>query len=400
MNILQICSKSPWPPQEGGPIAMNNITHGLIKAGHHVNVFAISTPKYTVKSHAIPDDYKKQTAFDFVYINTNVNIFGAFLNLFSKRSYNIERFFSKNAADKIREILSQNTFDIIQLESLFVTPYIPTIRSCGKAKIILRTHNVEHFIWQRLAESCSNPVKKAYLNSLSKKLKRYELKVLNEIDGITAITPVDADTFLKLGCKCPVTSIPVGIDTEKIVSKKTDREFPGFFHLGSMDWMPNQEGIKWFLDNVWNIFHEKFPQYIFTLAGRNMPEWLNEKTYAGIQIIGEVENSYGFMYSNTIMIVPLLSGSGMRVKIIEGMACGNTIITSIVGAEGINYTDNKNIFIANSSDEWIVCMKKCIENKELCTRIGNNAMTLVKEEYDNNAITANLIQFYNRIIQQ
>jgi polysaccharide biosynthesis protein PslH len=399
MNILQICSKSPWPPGEGGPIAMNNITQGLLKAGHKVKVFAISTPKYNIKGHSIPDDYKKQTGFDYTYINTNVNALSAFLNLFSKKSYNVERFISKEADLKIKEILAQNSFDIVQLEGLYVAPYISTIRANCNAKIILRSHNVEHLIWQRLASGCKASLKRNYLKLLAKKLRNYELEIMNKVDGIAAITPVDAETFRKEGCKCPVISIPVGIEMLKLKPETADREFPGFFHLGSMDWMPNQEGIKWFLENVWNVFHKKFPQHTFSLAGRNLPEWMNESTSHGIKIVGEVVNAFEFMQSKTVMIVPLLSGSGMRVKIIEGMACRNAIITSTVGAEGINCSNGKNILIADSAKEWIECMTNCIENPGICAEIGNNAVTLVKEEYDNDSITTKLTQFFSRISQ-
>ncbi|HNW98664.1 MAG TPA: glycosyltransferase family 4 protein [Bacteroidales bacterium] len=398
MNIFQICSKSPWPPKEGGPIAMNNITQGLIKAGHKVTVFAISTPKYKVQSHNIPDEYKKLTNFDFTYINTNINVLKAFLNLFSKKSYNIERFISKNTENKISEILSKNTFDIIQLEGLFVTPYINTIRKYSNAKIIIRAHNIEHLIWQRLAESCKNPVKRIYLGILAKKLRNYELDTMNKVDAIAAITPVDTNSFLKAGCKVPVISIPIGIDSNKISANNTKREFPGFFHLGSMDWLPNQEGIKWFLENIWKTFHKNFPQYKFYLAGRNMPVWLNEQAYQGIRVEGEIENAKEFMQSRTVMIVPLLSGSGMRVKIIEGMACGNAIITSSIGAEGINCSNGENILIADSPEEWITCMTKLSESRILTDKICENAIELVKKEYDNDTITEKLILFYNRII--
>jgi polysaccharide biosynthesis protein PslH len=399
MNILQICSKSPWPPSEGGPIAMNNITQGLLQAGHSVKVFAISTPKFQVNINDIPDDYKKQTAFEYTPINTNISLLGAFLNLFSKKSYNIERFVSKEAENKIKEILTKNTFDIVQLEGLFVAPYLKTVRTYSKAKIILRAHNVEHLIWQRMAQSCKNPVKKPYLKLLAKKLKNFEIATLNKVDGIAAITPVDKITFHKLGCTCRVISIPVGIDTSKIIMEIAKREYPGFFHLGSMDWKPNQEGIKWFLENVWTIFHQQFPQYKFVLAGRNMPEWLNENTYQGISIQGEVSNAYYFMQSNTVMIVPLLAGSGIRVKILEGMACGNTIITSSIGAEGIGCTHGKDIFISDTVDEWISCLTKCVTRPEISAEIGSNAFSLIKSEYDNKTITAKLIHFYSEIIK-
>lgn len=377
---------------------MNNITQGLLKAGHKVKVFAISTPKFSIKSHNIPDEYKNNTQFEYVYIDTGVKASKAFLNLFSQKSYNIERFISKEAENKIKEIIASENFDIVQIEGLFMCPYVSTIRSYSKAKIILRAHNVEHLIWQRLATSCKNPVKGAYLKHLAKKLRNYELSAMKEVDGIAAITPVDAKTFQDFGCEVPILSVPVGIDSCKISDKTVEREFPGFFHLGSMDWLPNQEGIKWFLENVWKDFNLKYPQYTFYLAGRNMPEWLNEMSYSGIKIIGAVDNAQEFMRSKTIMIVPLLSGSGIRVKIIEGMACGNAVLTSTVGCEGINIRDGHDIFIANSIEQWLELLVKCSENIDLCNEVGRNAMTLVKKEYDNDAITSNLVAFYNRII--
>lgn len=397
MKLLQICSKSPWPPSEGGPIAVNNITQGLLQSGHSVQIFTLSTHKYPVHLYEIPEDYRKQTCFKYADIDTRINVPDAFLNLFTAKSYNIQRFISKKAEKKITEILSENKFDIIQLEGLYVAPYIKAIRSCSDAKIVLRAHNVEHLIWKRLASGCNNFLKKMYLKLLAARLKRFELKTMKMVDGIAAITPVDMQTFIDLGCSCPVISIPVGIDTSGIITEISRRAYPGFFHLGSMDWMPNQEGIRWFIEKAWNEFHKNNPQYIFTLAGRNMPGWLDEKRYPGVHVIGEVEDAYHFMQSNSVMIVPLLSGSGIRVKILEGMACGNTVITSSVGAEGISCTHGKDIYIANTVDEWIHCLTKCIISPEISALIGYSAYELIKSDYDIKKITAHLVQFYRKI---
>jgi glycosyltransferase involved in cell wall biosynthesis len=165
-----------------------------------------------------------------------------------------------------------------------------------------------------------------------------------------------------------------------------------------MDWMPNQEAMKWFLENVWETVVEKYPELQFSIAGRNMPEWLKSIKLKGINIIGEVADAHEFMQAHTVMIVPLLSGSGMRIKIIEGMACGNTVIATAIGAEGIPCTNGKNILIANSPEEFVAQISKCVENHQFCTEIGLQAKQFIAEEFDNETITKKLIRFYNQLL--
>jgi glycosyltransferase involved in cell wall biosynthesis len=398
MKIFQVCNKSPYPPREGGPIAMNNITQGLLKKGHYVKVLAANTPKYFIKPDQIPEDYKKNTDFESVFIDTRINIGKAFFNLFSDRSYHVERFISKEFEEKIKQILSANKYDIIQLESIYVASYINTIKKYSEAKIVLRTHNIEHLIWERIAMN-SNLLKKAYIYHLVRTLKKFEIKVFNLIDGIATISHVDTDFIKQIGCNKTITTIPVGVDQNMITEFASEREFPVLFHLGSMDWIPNQEGIRWFVEKVWPAVSNEFPNLKLYLAGRNMPDWIKKINIPRIIIQGEVENAYEYMQSKSILIVPLLSGSGMRVKIIEGMACGNTIISTSIGAEGIDYTNGKNILIANSPEEFVSQIKKCIDSPLFCKNISNGAMKLIKEKYNNDVITDNLLQFYNNLLQ-
>ncbi len=146
MKILQFCHKSPYPALEGGPIAVNNITQGLIEAGHEVKIFTISTPKFKVNPGTIPSEYLNKTSFEYINVDTRVKPFKAFLALFSEKSYNIERFISDAVAKELIKILLKEQFDIIQLESLYVTPYLDIIRKYSDAKVILRAHNIEYLV--------------------------------------------------------------------------------------------------------------------------------------------------------------------------------------------------------------------------------------------------------------
>jgi glycosyltransferase involved in cell wall biosynthesis len=171
------------------------------------------------------------------------------------------------------------------------------------------------------------------------------------------------------------------------------------FHLGSMDWMPNLEAVDWFLNNVYEKLIRHIPEIKIYLAGKDMPQRIKEIANRNLIVMDRIEDSKGFMNDKSLMIVPLLSGGGMRVKIIEGMALGKPIVSTTVGAEGINYTTQKNILIADTPDDFISAIVKFKNDKEFCKSIGENARKLVEKEYDNKVIGRELLNFYEKLIK-
>lgn len=398
MKILQICSKIPFPPKDGGSIAMNILTHGLINAGNRVHVLAVNTPKHFIKDEDIDADYRNKTNYRSVFINTSVKPIDAILNLFSSQSYNIIRFYSADFEKVLIEQLKKENYDLIHLETLWVAPYVEVIRKHSKAKIVLRSQNVEFMIWERLAEDAGNPLKKMYLRLLAKRLKKYELGILNKYDAIATITELDAVVFKKMGCTIPIVHVPFGIDLEKYKIDTSNLEKPSVFHIGAMDWRPNADGINWFLKDVWMKVVAKHANVKLYLAGRNMPEWMMQLKQENVVVEGEVPDSHKFINSKSIMIVPLTSGGGMRVKIIEGMAFGKTIISTAVGAEGIDYTDGKDLLIANTENEFADAIDKCLNDTAFSDSVGKNARKLAETKYDNQLICNKLSDFYKSLL--
>ncbi len=398
MKILQICSKIPFPPKDGGSIAMDILTHGLINAGNQVDVLALNTPKHFIKLEDVDVNYRNKTNYELVFIDTNVKPLDAITNLFTNKSYNISRFYSLEFEKVLVEKLKLTNYDVVHLETLWVAPYVDVIRKISKAKIVLRSQNIEFMIWERLAEDTNNPLKKWYLKLLAKRLKAYEYEVLNKFDAIATITELDSDTYKRMGCTSPIIHIPFGIDLQKYKVDTTHLQKPSVFHIGAMDWRPNADGINWFLKNIWTKVSEKNSSIKLYLAGRNMPEWLLQLKMKNVVIEGEVADSHQFINSKSIMIVPLNSGGGMRVKIIEGMAFGKTIISTAVGAEGIEYENEKNILIANTEEEFSEAILKCLTNQELSDSIGINARELAETKYDNQVICNKLSEFYKNLI--
>lgn len=396
MNILMLCNKSPYPAGEGGPMAMNSIVKGLIGAGHNVKILAVNSEKYHIKEEDIPKSYKKETNIELVDVDLSIKPIAAFKNLFTDRSYHVERFISDNFKNKLIEILKKNKYDIVQLEMIYMAPYIETIREHSDATIVLRAHNVEHLIWERIAKKTKFPLKRWYINHLVRTLRKYEMNVINKVDGIAAITYRDA-AFFRGETAVPVIDIPFGVNPDEFEPAYEVKDNPTLYHIGSMNWMPNEEGIRWFLSNVWDKVAKRNPDLQLNLAGRNMPKWLLKLKKRNVNIVGEVPDAKEFVKNNDIAVVPLLSGSGIRIKIIESMAMGKTVVTTMVGAEGIQYSEYENIIIADSPSKMVEVICKIVKEPQEAQRIGCNARRLVEDIYDNKKIIERLLLFYDEI---
>lgn len=377
-------------------MAINSVTQGLLSAGCEVKVLTVCTDKHPIDYSKLPDSYKQSTQIESVYINTKIRPTAAAKALLCGESYHVKRYESAAFEGKIVEVLKQGDFDVVHVESVFLTPYVETIRRYCSGKVVLRAHNVEHKIWQQLAKGERNMFKRWYLKHLALSLEVYERDHVNDYDGVICITDQDAETFRSIGCRKPIISVPFAIEPQEAHIKNSEPY--SLFHIGSMDWKPNIEAIDWFLKDVWPMVHKELPQVKLYLAGRHMQKRLQQLRIEGVQVVGEVENAVEFMKGKQINVVPLLSASGIRVKILEAMSIGKVVIATSVASRGIRYSDGENILIANSPAEFVKQIKRCIEDECLMQKIGGNARSLVKEVYDESNQAAKMIEFYKFII--
>ncbi len=374
---------------------MHQLTRGLLDRGENVKVMALAPYKQKQEHDQIPEEYTEETSFEAFPVDTRVKPWPAFLNLFTRESYNISRFYCPNAAARLAALLQEEEFDIIQLEGLYLTPYIPVIRRHTGTPMIFRSHNIEHFIWERMAKSEPNLLKRWYLKFLASRLKTFELKTVYQVDGLVAISPVDKYFFVKNGFSHPAITIPVTIDADQYKPGEDAAEPGTVFHLGSMDWRPNQEGLRWFLDEVWPLVTEKDPSLTFHLAGKNIPESFMRYDNGQVKIDGMVPDAVRYMNSMELMVVPLRSGGGMRVKIIEGMAAGKAIVSTSIGAEGIDCTHGENIFLADTPSEMADAILYCLSNKAVMEKMGARARDFVKKHHTTGPAIDRLISFYH-----
>jgi glycosyltransferase involved in cell wall biosynthesis len=399
MKILLLAHKMPYPPRDGGSIVTLNFAKAFARLGHEVIILAMNTYKRQFDVKNIPSELKKLITFHAEYVDTKIKPFHLLVNLFSRKPYHIWRYgSSKRYAERLVEILKSGNFDIVQFEGLYLSPYLELVRKFSNAKVIMRAHNVEYEIIERYANFENSVFKKLWLKTQASRLKRYELEQLKLYDALVPISKRDAKILFCEGL--PTFVAPAGIDLSEIkIINDLATEFPSLFYIGALDWFPNQQGLEWFFEEVWIELIRKVPNVKFYLAGRNPNSWgyLKRKKLKNVEILGEVEDAYRFMSSKAIMVVPLFAGSGIRVKILEAMALGKVVISTTIGAEGIDFRDGENILIADTKEKFLEQIMRCLADRRLCQTIGEKASEFVKEKYDLNKIAKNLLEFYNKI---
>ncbi len=399
MKILQLCKKFPYPLKDGESIAVTYMSKALNELGCDLTLLAMNTVKHFYEMDSLPKSFNHYKAIHTIDIDNRVKPQAAFLNLFSEDSYHIARFVSEDFRKKLIQLLRKNKFDVIQLETLYLAPYIPTIRKYSNAVIAMRSHNVEHEIWARITENTSFLPKKWYLNHLTKKLEKFEIEQLSHYDVLVGITQRDLDYFKKLGFKNKGIVAPIGLEMAKYHPQYDSFKKPlSLSFIGSLDWMPNLEGLEWFIQKVMPLIRKQYPTMELHIAGRNMPKSLQNLNAKNIVVHGEVESSTDFLNQHSVMIVPLFSGSGMRAKILEAMSLGKIVITTPLGLEGIDATDGDEVLIAQTAEAFMNQLAHCVANEKDLEKMGRKARTFIEEQYDYQSVSKRLLAFYERLV--
>ncbi|WMJ75100.1 glycosyltransferase family 4 protein [Cytophagaceae bacterium ABcell3] len=392
MKILQITNRIPYPLDDGGNIATYSVTKYLNRFGHEVTMASMNTKKHFQD----PEVMSSVCDIRAMYWPAPITFLGMFLGLFKKMPYNVWRFMSKEFSGLLVKLLAEKKFDIIQLEGSYMLLYADLLKQHTAAPVILRSHNIEYQIWGRYADSeGNNLLKKFYLKHLSKQIKHFELQYLHKADGIIAITDQDAEFYRQAGYKKELTVISAGVDMDFVDVVGQKKPIPdSVCFLGSLEWMPNAQGLDWFIEHVWPVIRRFKPHAQLHIAGKNPPERYKNLKGNGIFFHGMVPDAADFVSTYQIVIVPLFSGGGMRLKIVEAMALGKCIVSTPVGAEGIDAAHDKQILLADNAKDFqknILCL---MEEPSRYNRVADNAVSLARSKYDWEILVRQFEKFY------
>jgi glycosyltransferase involved in cell wall biosynthesis len=398
MRVLLLTLRIPWPLTDGGAIATAKLAEYLQRSGQRVTLAALNTRKH----HQPPE--VMAPFVEAVYttsIDTTPRPLPLLRNLLAgQKPYIAERFYSPTHERLLADVMRQAQPDIVQLEGAWLGQYIPALRRLSTAPIVYRAHNVEHEIWQRLAAHSPNPLKRWLYGRFSRQIERFEREMLQQIDALVPITQQDEAQLRQMGWEGPSRTVSAGIDPERLVAQPAAQHPLDLCFIGSLEWAPNVDGLAWFLADIWPKLRERWPSIRLTIAGKNPPANVLAWNHPGVTIAGEVPDAKAFLHSHGPLIIPLQSGSGMRLKLVEALALGKVILSTDVGAEGVPALHGQHLLRANDAFGFISALRELESQPELGPKLAKAGQQLAADTYTWPALNQHLLDFYWEVLEK
>ncbi len=391
MRILQIAPKVPYPPDDGSKVGIFKLTDQLVSRGVEV---CFAAPSYGGPEEEV---FRTRVKYVPLRINSAYTIPGGIRNLFSPLPYNIEKYFSTEAYEKLSGIYDRDRFDLVHVDHLHMAEYGLRLKERYGARIVLREHNFESDIMARVASRTVNPVARAYYKLQHARILRYEAEVVRKVDLVLPISSVDDKKLRDLLPDINSSVVPAGVDMEKFVPNP---EFipERVLFLSSYMWFPNLDSLKFYVRKVAPVIKAAMPRVQTIVAGKSVDLIPSSWLKGGYEKAGFVEDFNSLASIASIAVVPLRIGSGMRIKVLELMALGMAIVSTTIGAEGIDVEDGKHIFLADTAEQFARKVSLLLSSPSLCKEMGNNARELVGRKYTWNSAGEKLLEAYKSLV--
>lgn len=379
MKILFVHKQILFPRDTGGKIRVLNLLKHLAK-WHEVTYVSNLRPgeekhleemrKLGLRMEPIVGESSRRGGTKF-YVE-------AIGNIFSSKPFTIARNFDPAVRARVGELLSSESFDLVICDTVVMAPH--TIGHTDVASVLFQ-HNVEAQILRRHATIASRIPKRLYMRDQWRKMSRFEADCGGKFDAVIAVSELDKKLFEEDYGWSHVRAIDTAVDTEFFQDESRGVQNRVTF-LGSMDWMPNQDGVKWFVENVWNRIRTVRPEAEFHVIGRNPPaDIVRLSSRPGVIIQGGVDDVRPYLAETTAFVVPLLVGGGTRLKIFEAMASGCAVVSTNIGAEGLSVVPGEHFLAADEPQLFADAVVKLLSDQRFRDGIRNAAKRLVRERF-------------------
>jgi sugar transferase (PEP-CTERM/EpsH1 system associated) len=380
MNLLFIAPRLPYPADTGGKIRTINI---LKQIARHANVHLVCfsfDPK--------DEEYQKVIEKDRIKVTLVAMKESSFLEkannvLLNAQPHSIAKYDSLEMFEEIKRIVSKEKFDAVHVDHLHMGHY----RSCfADLPAVLDEHNVEYRILERCVDVEKSWLKRQLFLFQAAKMKKFEQKIIQEFSACLAVSQDDQKLLNELGLShIPVHVIPNGVDTDFFRTQDIKIKAPeAVVFTGSMDWLPNDDAAVYFCNEILPLIWKDKPNLKFYIVGKSTSSTLQDfaKNDSRVVVTGRVEDVRVFVDNAQVFVVPIRVGGGTRLKILEAMSMQKPIVSTTLGAEGIQYTNGKDIVIADSPADFSKSVIDLLNNFSFRETMGQMARKLVVENYD------------------
>jgi len=372
MDILFITPRLPYPPDQGSKIVMLNFIKFLSKR-HKITLFSLAgegeDPKHI--------DYLKQYCrrIEVVNMRPKWSVKNFLLALFRLDPYTSIKYYSPALMKKLKELFKKAKFDVIQVEFYYMAQYIMKLRRLiPESAVILDTLNVEYFMFGDYFKQVKNPVLKFFMFFELLRIKRYESLVYKCFDRCLAISKGDIDRIKSLAPGANIVLQPTGVDTDLCASYNIKPKDNTIIFYGAMSFFANYDGIKYFYDSIYPLIKKFLPSVKLIIAGGSPPAGIRAlKKDPSVTVTGYVEDIKLLIAASSVVVVPLRVGGGVRLKIMEAWAMGKAVVSTSIGADGLEFSDGDDIIIADKPVDFAKKTVKLLKNEDLRRRLGKKA---------------------------
>ena len=395
MRILFLSPTVPFPLTDGGRIRVFNLLK-QIATKNDVTLLALETQPTDAEGVSQLQQLGIQ-----VHLVANAPTlppvsFGTLLKAFLKRHpITVARYDLPIYRQKLKELVATGTFDLVHYEMFHTAQFYTETRLPG----VLSQQNVDSEIWRRLCGETVNPFYKFAYWTQQLAFQRYERVLSSKFDAVTCTSDIDAIVFQRHCAEDVIEIIPNGVDITHYQPDVSSEVPAHLIYIGSMDWYPNEDAVGFFVDEVLPRIQENVPDVRFSIVGGNPSARVQKLAERkGVIVTGRVPEIKPYFAEATVFVVPLRIGSGTRLKILEALAMGKAIVSTSVGAEGLDLKDSEEIFIADEPPVFADAVTRLLTDTSLRRRIGGNGRARVERDYDWRSIGEKLHHLYTKIL--
>jgi polysaccharide biosynthesis protein PslH len=397
LHVVIVDEELPYPPTSGKRIRTLNLTLRLAQR-HRLT--------YLCHRNADPDEARHAAEFfadhgiETVVVDravpprSGIGFYARLAaNLLSPLPYSVTSHASLQLRDAIADFAAEHAVDLWHCEW---TPYADSLSDLSGARRLIMAHNVESLIWQRYAETETNPIKRWYIREQWRKYKHFERRATGEADQTVAVSDADAALLRREFDAQRVTVVENGVDTAFFQPCGAVRDANRILFLGSLDWRPNLDAVAQLLDRVLPAVRAAEPGVQLEIVGRNPPAWLRNKIaeVPGVELHANVADVRPHLARCGVMAVPLRIGGGSRLKILEALASGLPVVSTAIGAEGLHLEPGRHLTVVQGVDEMAESLVRAIRQPEEAREIAECGRRRVLERYDWDALADQLEQVW------
>ncbi|MDZ7639320.1 MAG: glycosyltransferase [Bryobacterales bacterium] len=315
---------------------------------------------------------------------------------FGKWPLPILNYTSAAMADAAEEICQRHPPDLIQLESIHMIRCASALSERGiKAPVVYNWHNIESELMFRYAETARSATRKLYASLTARKMRRVEADILHHAFGHLVCSERERQILLEIAPQARIAVVENGVDCDHFAPDAFDHEEAAepaktgapasVVFVGSMDYFPNAEAAIWFAREIWPHLHQRLPNLRFFIVGARPPESVQAlRDIPGVTVTGTVDSVKPYYRNALAAVVPLKTGGGTRLKILEAMAAGTPVVSTALGAEGLSLRPGEHYLLAGSDgpDEWVEHLQALSSTPEMRRAIAAQGLELVRSRYD------------------